>query len=64
VTFDGYNKKIKLLDSSYEINKAYKGSVYPAGPGFKAGTYFHTEVMKGATQLMTHTSDFESTLGF
>lgn len=65
-TYGGYNKKIQLLDGSYKINPAYanpKHPVYPDEAGFKPGTYFHTEVMKGATGLRFNVGDFVTPLG-
>jgi RHS repeat-associated protein len=62
VTYGGYNKKIQILDNSYKIDPAYtKGNnpLYPDVTGSQPG---HHEMVKGATQLMIHTSDFDTGL--
>jgi RHS repeat-associated protein len=44
-TFGGYNKKIKRLDKSFELNKAYAGpDFYPDEAGARPGTYWGSKL--------------------
>lgn len=46
VTFGGYNTKIQLLDSSYQVNVAYKNppGPFPSDIGYRPGKFFVTKV--------------------
>jgi RHS repeat-associated protein len=52
-TFGGYNQKIKLLDTAFQLDDVYKSS-FKDTKGYKWGTTFHPPgtQMKGATLLM------------
>ena len=62
VTFGGYNKKIHVLDGSYNMSEAYWKCTPPMYPNVAGSQPGYHEILKGATQLMISTSDFDTGL--